>query len=397
MSDTSRTDGPATPATRAGLWHRLYHGETTIDFVALRKWGFVISGVLLALSVLALGTRGLNLGIEFQGGVTWEFTKGDTTTDEATAATEAQGIDPNEIKVQELSSRSEGERIRVTAGPQDQDTITAVRGALADLAGVTPQDVSVQAIGPSWGDEITNSAVRALVVFFVLISAYIAFRFEWKMAVAALAAVVHDIGVSVGIYAIFGFNVSPATVIAFLTILGYSLYDTIVVFDKVHENTRRLSSGKFTYTDVVNISMNQTLMRSLNTSVSSVLPVLSLLVVGSLIMGATALQDFAVALLVGMITGAYSSIFIATPVLAILKEREPRYRQLRARVEHRDIAEVREAAKREAGRSGSGSGAAAPSDAERTPSVTATTLPAAPRPGAAAGTIPPRPRKKKRR
>ncbi len=207
-----------------------------------------------------------------------------------------------------------------------------MRQALAENAQVDIGDVSFTSIGPTWGDEITRKALRALVFFFIAITLYITIRFEWRMAVAALAAVVHDVLISVGVYSIFGFEVSPATVIAFLTILGFSLYDTIVVFDKVHENSRRiLATGRATYGDVVNLSMNQVMARSLNTSICAVLPVLSLLIVGSIFMGATALQGFSLALLVGLITGAYSSIFIATPILAVLKEREPRYRALKER------------------------------------------------------------------
>ncbi len=181
-------------------------------------------------------------------------------------------------------------------------------------------------MSPTWGEQITRKALRALLVFFLLITIYISIRFEWKMAVASLIAVLHDVLISVGIYSIFGFEVTPATVIAFLTILGFSLYDTIVVFDKVHENTRKLVTTRASYADIVNLSMNQVLMRSINTSLAAVLPVISLLVVGVWLMGAIALQDFALALLVGLLAGSYSSIFIATPVLAMLKGREARYR-----------------------------------------------------------------------
>ena len=181
-------------------------------------------------------------------------------------------------------------------------------------------------MSPTWGEQITRKALRALLVFFLLITIYISIRFEWKMAVASLIAVLHDVLISVGIYSIFGFEVTPATVIAFLTILGFSLYDTIVVFDKVHENTRKLVTTRASYGDIVNLSMNQVLMRSINTSLAAVLPVISLLVVGVWLMGAIALQDFALALLVGLLAGSYSSIFIATPILAVLKGREARYR-----------------------------------------------------------------------
>jgi len=243
----------------------------------------------------------------------------------------SEGLD-QQAKIQTLRG-SEGERIRAQVGSLPTDRQISIQSKLAAKAGIDSQQVSLNSVGPSWGKSITHKAIRALIYFFIAITLYISLRFEWKMAVGAIAAVIHDIGISIGIYSIFGFTVTPATVIAFLTILGYSLYDTIVVFDKVHENTRRLSgSGRATYGDIVNLSMNQVLMRSSNTCLAAILPVSSLLVVGSWLLGATALEDFAVALLVGLLTGAYSSIAIATPILAALKEREPRYRQLRAKL-----------------------------------------------------------------
>jgi len=196
------------------------------------------------------------------------------------------------------------------------------------------------------------------------IATYLAVRFEWRMAVAALAAVVHDILVTIGVYALTGLEVTPASVIAFLTILGYSLYDTVVVFDRVDENAKALAStGRATYADVVNLSMNQTLMRSLNTSLVAILPILSVLVIGTFILGATTLRDFGMALFIGLVTGAYSSVFIASPVLSWLKEREPRYRQLRARLEQRGgpgIGLLTPAGAARAGLAGSGSGKARP-------------------------------------
>jgi preprotein translocase subunit SecF len=192
--------------------------------------------------------------------------------------------------------------------------------------------VSVAAVSSSWGRSITEKAVRALLVFFLLVSLYIAWRFEWKMALAAIAAMAHDVLISVGIYAVLRFEVTPATVVAFLTILGYSLYDTVVVFDKVRENIDRFASSRISMGNIVNVSSNQVLARSLNTTLSSALPVISLLVVGSVIMGATSLKEFAIALLVGMITGTYSSIFIATPLYAQFKNREPKYASVAGQV-----------------------------------------------------------------
>jgi len=192
--------------------------------------------------------------------------------------------------------------------------------------------VSVTNVGPTWGDRVSRKALQALIVFFIVIALYLSVRFEWRMALAAIMAVVHDIIITAGVYAITGFEVSPATVVAFLTILGFSLYDTVVVFDKVKENEAHLGSVRGdTYSMMVNRSLNQVLMRSLNTSFVAVLPVLSLLLVGRFALGAVGLQDFALALFVGLLTGAYSSIFVATPIVAWLKEREPKYRAVRER------------------------------------------------------------------
>jgi preprotein translocase subunit SecF len=380
-------DTPSAPA-KASLWHRLYHGETTFDFYGKRRIGFIISGVLLLLTVVSLFTRGLNLGIDFEGGVAWEVPASETfDTDTAVAVLEDNDIDPTDAKIQTLRG-PDGERIRVQVGVLPIEVQAEVRDDFAEAAGVEPQEVSVSSVSATWGDEITEKAVRALVIFLLAIAVYISIRFEWKMAVGALVAVVHDVVISVGIYSIFQWEVTPATVIAFLTILGFSLYDTIVVFDKVHENTSRLATGKYTYGDVVNLSMNQVLMRSINTSLAAVLPVLSILVLGSFFLGALALRDFALALLVGLAIGSYSSIFVATPVLAILKEREPRYRALREKLGRTtDVGAARADAK--------AMGAAKPATAAAT--ATATAAPPRPPVSGAGLTHPPRPRKKKKR
>jgi preprotein translocase subunit SecF len=381
--DTPTTVTPEAP--KRGLWSRLYHGETTWDFVGRRKIGFIISGVILLLSLGSLVTRQLNLGIDFEGGVAWEVNANGLTTDIAEGVLNSNGIEARSAKIQTLSGPS-GDRIRVQAGDQSADVQAKVRDELATAAGVAAADVSVTTVSPTWGDQITKKAIQALLVFFLLISLYISWRFEWKMAIAAIAAVVHDVAISVGIYSIFGFEVTPATVIAFLTILGFSLYDTIVVFDKVQENGQRMGS-RAPYADIVNLSMNQVLMRSINTSLAAVLPVLSVLVVGSMIMGAIALQDFALALFVGLLTGAYSSIFIATPILAILKEREPKYRALAGRRSKVSDLSDEHRAETSASRRPSGQGAGA---------IGSVVKPVPSDPSAAL-THPPRPRKKRRR
>jgi preprotein translocase subunit SecF len=380
------------PPARGSVWHRLYHGETNYDFVGRRRIGFIISGVVILVSLVSLLTRGLNLGIDFEGGVAWEMPAANgVTTGTVKDILSADGINTADAKIQSLSGAG-GDRIRIQVGAQSADVQTKVRNDLAAKAGVQPDEVSVNSVSASWGSEITKKAVRALIFFFIAIALYISIRFEWRMAVGALVAVVHDVFISVGIYSVFGFQVTPETVVAFLTILGFSLYDTIVVFDKVHENTKRYAGGRTTYTEIVNLSMNQTLMRSINTSLAAVLPVLSLLVVGSWILGAIALQDFAVALLVGLITGSYSSIFIATPMLAMLKGREPKWRAVQQRAARNADAAVAAATVAPAM-----AGAAAP--ARSTPAAAGAPAPSAAGSSTTSGglTHPPRPRKKKRR
>ena len=321
-----------TVSSNRGLASRLYHGETAFDFVGRRNRWFAMSLAIIVLGLVFLGVQGLNFGIDFKGGTNWEVPAKGITVAQARSAAGAAGA-PN-ANVQTVKSSS-GTNIRVQANVKPTE-VTKVSHALATLAHTNDDVVSVNSVGPTWGRDISQKAVRALIAFFAAVFIFIALRFQWKMALAAIIAVLHDILITVGVYAIFGFDVTPATVIAILTILGYSLYDTVVVFDKVDENTRGLAaSGRMTYSDTVNLSMNQVLMRSLNTSLVAILPIASVLVVGDLFLGATTLKEFGLALFVGLITGAYSSIFVAAPILAILKEREPRYAAIRSRLETR--------------------------------------------------------------
>jgi preprotein translocase subunit SecF len=318
---------------RANVFQRLFRGETSFDFAGRwRRW-FAISGIVILAGVVSLGFRGLNFSIEFKGGTQWTVP---TTASVATARNVVGNVSAGlrQATIEQLVNRQTNKKeIQVSAPAKTTSNnaeVTAVSAALAKMAGVPASQVTLNAIGPSWGSDITNKAVRAVIIFLIACSIYIWLRFEGKMALAALVALLHDLVVTAGIYSLSGFQVSPDTVIAFLTILGYSLYDTIVVFDKVQENTRGLAStGRITYTDTVNVSMNAVLARSLNTSFVAILPILSILVIGSYVLGATALNDFGLALLIGLTTGAYSSIFIASPLLALLKEREPRYAQIR--------------------------------------------------------------------
>jgi preprotein translocase subunit SecF len=286
---------------------RLYRGETTINFYGRRNVGFIASGLLVLITIISLFAQGLNLGIDFKGGVAFEVpVQGSISIDVVEDVLKSEGVLDDGVKIQTLKSETES-RIRIQLGDQEPQKVTAIQTALAEKANLTVNDVSVSTVSSTWGRNITMKAVNALLVFFLVVSIFISFRFEWRMAASAIAAMAHDVAISVGLYSVLGLEVTPATVVAFLTILGFSLYDTIVVFDKVHDNTSRFSGSKVSYGDVVNVSMNQVLMRSLNTSLAAVLPVLSLLVLGSGVFGAVALREFALALLVGLATGAYSS------------------------------------------------------------------------------------------
>jgi preprotein translocase subunit SecF len=321
---------------------RLYRGQTQFDFINRWRYWFALSGTIIVIGMVALGARGLNLSIDFRGGTVWEVPTNLAAPGTATVAAvraDLGKISPSlsQGTVTELTDRQTGQvNVQVqepATKTNDPVLINDVTNSLAKVGHVSVDDVTLNAIGPSWGSDITNKAIEAVVVFVVILFIAISIYFETKMAIAAFVALLHDMLVAVGIYALSGFQVSPDTVIAWLTVLGYSLYDTIVVFDKVKENTRGLAStNRVTYTDVVNLSMNQVLARSINTSFVAIMPVLCILVIGSWILGASALNDFGLALFIGLTSGAYSSIFIASPLLALLKEREPRYAEIRKRL-----------------------------------------------------------------
>jgi preprotein translocase subunit SecF len=322
-----------------GPFRRLYYGETQFDFVRRRRWWFAASAIVIAAGVISLATRGLNYSIEFIGGTSWEVPAPGVTVSQAQAALNPYGLGGSTITV--LGSGS-NQKLNVEAKvgrngslPSEAEAVK-IAGVLGALVHKPASAVSIEQVGPTWGGEITHKAIEALIVFLVIIALYITIFFEWKMALSAIVAVAHDILVTVGIYSLTFFLVTPDTVVAFLTVLGYSLYDTIVVFDRVRDNSRGLgATGRLSITDVVNLSMNQTLARSINTSLVAILPILAVLVLGAQLLGAVTLEYFGLALLIGLTSGAYSSIFIASPLLAMLKEREPRYRQIRDRLESR--------------------------------------------------------------
>jgi len=317
----------------------LYKGEVSFDFVGRWRQWYIISAVLLVLSLSALFVNSLQFGVEFEGGSVLTVSSESCSVEEARdAAADALGSEMVPIVTELNSSSGRSLRIQTEAltGTQTND----VTDALADVCGVTAAaDISAQVIGPSWGEQITQKALTGLVVFLVAIVIYLSVMFEWRMAVGALIALFHDVFITVGIYALVGFEVTPATVIGVLTILGYSLYDTVVVFDKVKENTKGLAGGsRMTYSEAANLAVNQSLIRSINTSVVGLLPVAALLFVGAYVLGAGTLKDLALALFVGIAVGTYSSIFIATPVVAQLKEREPAMQALSKRVAARRVS-----------------------------------------------------------
>ncbi len=371
----------AKPRRGHGPIARLYRGETRFDFVGRRKIWFSLSSAIIVLGIITIILRGgLNLGIEFKGGTEWTIAAPGITQTQATDAMKGTGvIDPTvellgtgknqTLNVQsDLNKLSQSQQTQVsnnvqaamlkltsahapapppttttTAKPTTTTTKAAVVGPTTGSSTTAPtttsttaptttsttvpvDKISITTVGPTWGSSITNKAIEALIIFFIVVAAYISLRFEPKMAAAAFIAMIHDVLVAIGIYSIFGFQVTPDTVVAILTILGYSLYDTVVVFDRVRDNTRGIgSSGRMTYPQLINLSMNQTLARSINTSAVAIIPVLAILVIGAQILGATTLQSYGLALFVGLLSGAYSSIFIAAPVLCMMKQREDRW------------------------------------------------------------------------
>jgi preprotein translocase subunit SecF len=316
---------------------RLYRGEVSFDFVGRKKLWYTISGLILVISIAALAFRGLNPSVDFKGGNLFIFkAPGYTSTQVASVVKNAGGGDDPIVTQLGLGSHAEWQAQTIKLSFAQQ---TRVQYALASTFHVLKgaNGVSITFTSATWGSQITHKAAEGLIVFLILIVIYLSIAFEWKMAVSAFVALLHDIVITTGVYALAGFEVSPATVIGLLTILGYSLYDTVVVFDKVRENTAGLlATGRSSYSRAANLALNQTLVRSINTSLIALLPVTAILVVAIVFLGVGELQDLALVLFVGMLSGTYSSICIATPVLADLKEREPQYKLLAKRVALRE-------------------------------------------------------------
>jgi preprotein translocase subunit SecF len=334
---------------------RLYRGEVSIDFVGRKRLWYSISGAILVVSVLALLILGLNFSVEFKGGAIFQFSAPTASVSQVQNAVEDGGV--SGAVVQQLSGAQKGWQVQTKALTGDQTT--TLEGSISSKLGVNPNDITTTTVGASWGSQISSKALQALIAFLIVIVIYLSIAFEWKMAIAAFVALIHDIVITIGVYALAGFQVSPASVIGLLTILGYSLYDTVVVFDKVRENTAGLLGGvRSTYSQAANLALNQTLVRSINTSIIALLPVTAILVVATALLGANnELEELALVLFIGMLSGTYSSIFIATPVLCDLKEREPQYQALAKRVSVR--ASGGRAAKRAAAKTPAGGPAGA--------------------------------------
>jgi preprotein translocase subunit SecF len=317
---------------------RLYRGEVSFDFVSRQKLWYTISGCILVVSLLALIFRGLDYSVEFKGGSLFTVPATATSvnlTSLEQVVTANGGSNPSVTKVNPFSTfgHHSAPYWQVQTTQLSTTRSLAIQKAIAHQFHLNVGNISIQTVGSSWGSQVSQKALEALIAFLIVIVIYLSIAFEWRMAAAALVALAHDIVITIGVYALTGFQVSPATVIGLLTILGYSLYDTVVVFDKVRENTAPiLGTRKSNYSEAANLALNQTLVRSINTSLTALLPVAAILVVGTLLLGNGELKDLSLVLFVGMLSGTYSSIFIATPVLADLKEREPQYKQLARQV-----------------------------------------------------------------
>jgi preprotein translocase subunit SecF len=325
---------------RESIATRLYRGEVSWDFIGRRRRWYLMSATVMLIGIASLAIQGLNPSIDFKGGAQFQASLNHHTISQVRAAVSSTGVTP---EVAETTGSGSDTRFQVETQTLTNPQVVNIESALVRDLGVSRSSIDTTTVGSTWGSEITHKAILGLIIFLVAVSVYLSIRFEWKMALAAMVALIHDLVITAGIYSLSGLQVSPSTVIALLTILGYSLYDTVVVFDKVRENTAGIAGGsKMTFSQATNLAVNQTLVRSINTSIIALLPVLGLLVIGAGLLGAGSLDDLSVALFIGLASGAYSSIFIASPLLCDLKEREPTYQQLAKRVASRRVKEARD-------------------------------------------------------
>ena len=324
------------PRKNRSFISKLFRSDFDIDFVGKRNRWFALSGILLLISIGAMIISGLNLGVEFTGGSVFSVKVDAASPDPATFTAAVQNTDlPEMDHVQTTVVGSDTMRIQTRSLTQDE--VPVVRSAISAEAGVPEADIGFQLIGPSWGKQITQKGLQALAIFLVLVTILIGAYFRnWKMSVAALIALAHNLIVTVGIYSLIGFNFTPATLIGVLTVLGYSLYDTVVVFDMIREDTDDITSQNRTYSEAANAALNHVLVRSINTTIVAVLPVLAVLIAGVAVLGGQgALADLGLVMFIGMLVGPYASIFLATPLLTMMKEREPEMIKHRQAIDRR--------------------------------------------------------------
>jgi preprotein translocase subunit SecF len=326
----------------SGIASRLYRGEAGVNVVGRRKLWFTVAGIAIVIALASMLVRGFTLGIEFEGGNQYNVPVKVGTLAEVENAFSDAGV---AVKTGQTIGNTQ--YIIKTELITDAARQTQIKDAVAKRFNIAPTQISDSAVSTSWGGQVTDKALLSLVIFLFAVLIYLVLRFEWRMAVAAIASLLLDLVLTGGVYSLVGFEVTPSTVIGFLTILGFALYDVVVVFDKVQENTRGITgSSTTTYTEAANLAVNQTLMRSINTGLVALLPVGGLLFIGAGLLGAGTLKDLGLVLFIGMGVAVYSSIFFATPVLVELKNREPRLQAHTARVASRRAAVAKEQANR---------------------------------------------------
>jgi preprotein translocase subunit SecF len=325
----------------AGRIRKLYRGETNIQFIATRKRWYLASLIMILICIASIVFRGFNFGIDFSGGTQFQVpVNNGAITTSAFADAGVSSAEP----AQQVGAGST-QTIRVKTENLNVKSQSKVQAAVAKELHIRPGAISIDSVGSDWGHDVTVKAVEGLIVFLIVVSIYIAVRFQWRMAAGGIVALLHDLLIAAGIYSIVGFEVTPSTIVGLLTILGFSLYDTVVVYDKVAENSRDLLAGsRMTYSEAANLAVNQTLMRSINTSLIALLPVAGLLFVGAGLLGVGTIKDLALILFVGLASGAYSSLFLATPIVVDLTERTPEYQSLTKRVVAKRSSEARRAA-----------------------------------------------------
>ena len=387
------------PGGIRALMRRLYRGESNVGFIPHRRRWYIGSAIVLVICVLSMVLRGFNEGIDFKGGTQYQLSGQGTTltTQSITTAFQKAGL-TLESPVQEVGSGTSRSYLvkSLVLSPDTQNAITNKVLASLKGEGLVQNKVNINTVSGTWGADVSRKALYGLFWFMVIVSIYISIRFQYRMAIAAIIALVHDLVLTAGVYSLIGFEVTPSTIVGLLTILGFSLYDTVVIFDKVGENTKDLTSGsRATFSEATNRAVNQTLMRSINTSLISLLPVAGLLFIGALILGVGTIKDLALVMFVGLATGAYSSLFLAAPIVTDLTERLPAYKALTKRVQSKRASEAARAEAGDelalAGTRRSGAPAPAPRPGARPVGRGATVLPAKVAPGQPAKAPIPRP------